>query len=139
MSRPSRTPSWRQIEEFCQIDNWTVVRETDHRFFQRVLPSGEVLETHTSFASGKAMSQGRFAAILRTQLKVTRKQFWEALRSGRPVERPAPVEPEGPKHRLYVVQVLTRELGMSENEIANLTVEEAERLVHEHWSRADRE
>ena len=138
MSRPGRAPSWREIEEFCRIDGWTV-RETDHRFFQKVLPSREVLETPTSFASGRAMSQGRFGAILRTQLKVTRKQFWETLQSRRPVERPAPVEPAGPKHKLYVVQVLTRDLGMSEDEIARLTVEEAERLVHEHWSRVDRE
>jgi hypothetical protein len=139
VSHPSRTPSWREIEEFCRIDGWTVVRETDHRFFQKVLPSGEVLETHTSFASRKAMSRGRFGAILRTQLKVTREQFWETLRTGRPVERPAPVEPAGPRHKLYIVQVLKRELGMSEDAIARLTVEEAERLVHEHWSRPKRE
>jgi hypothetical protein len=85
------------------------------------------------------MSQGRFSAILRTQLKVTREQFWETLLSGRPVERPAPVEAAPPRHKLYVVQVLTRELGMSEDEIGRLSVEEAERLVHEHWSRPDRE
>lgn len=132
-------PSGSNIEEFCRIDGWKLVRETDHRFFQKVLASGEVLETHTSFASGKAMSQGRFGAILRTQLEVTREQFWETLRTGRPVERPAPVEPAAPRHKLYVVQVLARELGMSEDEIAGLSVEEAERVVHEHWSRPDRD
>jgi hypothetical protein len=139
VSRPSRTPSWSEIEEFCRIDGWRLVRQTDHRFFQKVLATGEVLETHTSFASGKSMSQGRFSAIVRTQLKVTREQFWETLRSRRPAERPAPVEPAPPRHKLYMVRVLTRELGMSEDEVADLSVADAERLVHEHWSRPDRD
>lgn len=135
MSAPSRTPSWREIEEFCRIDGWTLIRETDHRFFQKVLASGEVLETHTSFSGGGTMSQGRFSAILRTQLRVSREQFWEALRTSEPVERPAPIEEEKPKHRLWVIQVLKHELGRTEAEIEQLAVEEAEGLVYEHWSR----
>lgn len=135
MSVPPRTPTWREIEQFCRIDGWRLIRETDHRFYQKLLPSGEVLETHSSFASSGTMSQGRFSAILRTQLRVTREEFWKALRTGQPVERPAPVEETRSGHKLYVVRVLKHDLGMTEEEIARLSVEEAEHLVHEHWSR----
>src|SRR6188472_1031507 len=89
VTNPPRTPTWAEIEEFCGIDGWTLVRETDHAFFQKVLPSGEVLETHRSFSSNKTMSQGRFGVILRTQLRVTRTEFWHALQTGEPVERPS--------------------------------------------------
>ncbi len=136
MTVPPRTPSWAEIEQFCRIDGWEPVREIDHRFFQKVLASGEVLETHSSFDSRGSMSQGRFNAMLRTQLRVTREMFWETLRAGQPVERPAPVEsPSAPRHRAYVLRVLTQELRKTEEEIAQLSAEEGERLVHEHWSR----
>ena len=37
-----RTPTWRQIEEFCHRDGWERVRSTDHVFFRKVLADGTV-------------------------------------------------------------------------------------------------
>lgn len=131
MSVPGRTPSWDEIERFCRIDGWTHVRSTDHEFWQRVLPSGEVSETHTSFASRKTMSQGRFAAILRSQLQVSRREFWNALQTGQAVERPSAEIEEGPRaHEAWVVIGLKHH-GVVDDGIAGLSREEAVALLHE--------
>jgi hypothetical protein len=59
--------------------------------------------------------------------------FRRALDTKEPVARPSkPPEVVGALP-LYLVRVLT-ELGKTEREIAALSVDEAERVVHEHWS-----
>ncbi len=135
---PSRRTRWDEIEEFCRNDGWKEFRETDHRFFQKTLVDGTVLETHSSFASAKTMSPGRLKAILRYQLKVTEHQFWEVLRTAK-ASRPAAVSmtPEV-AHPAYVVRVLKQELHNTEEEIALLSPNEARRLVEAHWGRERR-
>ena len=113
MTIPGRTPSWDEIERFCRIDGWAHERSTAHVFWQKVLPSGEVLETHVSFASDKSMSPGRFGSILRTQLKVTKVEFWRALQTGEPVARPAELEDVVPGHEAWVVLGL-KKVGLTE-------------------------
>ena len=134
MTVPPRPPSWAEIEAFCKIDGWVEVRKTSHRFFRKILDSGGVLETHTSFGRG-TMGQARFAFILRAQLQISRKQFWDALESGQPVPRPASEE-GAPKtlHPPWVVRVLEQDLHLGEKEIGELTLEEGIRRVQEHWS-----
>jgi hypothetical protein len=132
---PSRTPSWGEIEKFCQIDGWNFVRSSGHSFYRKVLPSGETLETHTSFSGNKSMSHRVFSVILRTQLKVSRAKFWQALETGEPVERPVP-EPEevDVQHEAWVVFGLLR-AGVVEAEIAGMSEEEARTRLHELWSK----
>jgi len=129
-----RTPTWGRVEQFCRIDGWAEARRTDHVFFEKVLDDGTVLRTHRSFASTKTMSPGRFKAILRSQLQVSGDDFWRALDTGQPVVRPSKVPEDVPRLPLYLVRVLTK-LGKGDAEIAALSVEEAERIVHEEWSR----
>lgn len=133
VSIPGRTPSWDEIEQFCRIDGWVYERSTDHVFWQKALPSGEVLETHVSFASGKSMSPGRFGSILRTQLKVTKVQFWRALQTGERVDRPAELEDFVPGHEAWVVLGLEKH-GLTEEEIGVLSPEDAQSLLHQKWS-----
>lgn len=133
MSIPGRTPSWDEIEQFCRVDGWEVVRSTSHTFWQKILPSGHVLETHVSFASSKSMSPGRFSSILRTQLKVTKVEFWAALQTGQPVDRPTKLEDPVPVHEAWVVLGL-KNRGLTEEEIGKLSPEDAETLLHEKWS-----
>jgi hypothetical protein len=132
-----RAPTWGEIERFCRIDGWRESRRTDHVFFEKVLADGTVLRTHRSFAGGKTMSPGRLKAILRNQLQVSEGDFWTALESKEPVARPS--EPPGEEATLaaYLVRVLKDELHLSEREIAALSPEEAQRLVHQHWSQSE--
>jgi hypothetical protein len=131
-----RTPTWREIEEFCRRDGWEIIRSTDHVFFRKVLADGTVLETHRSFASDKTMSPGRFLAILRHQIQVSPEEFWETLRVGRPVQRPGtpPVE-EIPAIPAWIVRVLLDDFALSEEQVTGLSQIEAQRLVEEFWSR----
>ncbi len=130
-----KTPTWGEIEEFCQKDGWKRVRETKHTFFEKVLPDGTVLQTHRSLAQNKTMSADRFQAIRSVQLRVTTEQFWEVIRTGNPAARLAPVAKEAPvTHRAYVVRVLKQDLGKTEEEIGQLSPEDARRLVEAFWS-----
>ena len=131
-----RTPSWGEIERFCRIDGWRESRRTDHAFFEKALADGTVLRTHRSFAGGKTMSPGRFKAILRNQLRVSEADFWAALETGEPVPRPSEPPAEEAAIPAYFVRVLKTELLLSEPEIAQLSPEDAQRLVHEHWSKS---
>ena len=74
--------------------------------------------------------------ILREQIKVSRTDFWEALRSGKHVARPAPVEAEQQvEHDAWVVAVLAGELHMTAEQIEELDAEQAKQLVLDHWAR----
>jgi hypothetical protein len=129
-----KTPSWGQIERFCRIDGWREVRSTDHVFFEKALADGTVLRTHRSFASKKTMSPGRFKAILRNQLQVSVDDFWNALETAKPVDRPSAPPEEGPTLPAYLVRVLEGDLHLPREEIAKLSAAEARRLVEKHWS-----
>jgi hypothetical protein len=83
-----RTPSWSEILVFLAFDRWSDDRTTGHDFFEKVLPSGEILQTHASRSGDKTISPGRFKAILADQLKVSAAEFWEVLRTRKPAARP---------------------------------------------------
>jgi hypothetical protein len=136
-------PTWGELEKFLGVDKWTQLApgsrggsSEDHVFFEKVLPDGRLLQTHISHSRRGRPSAGRFAAILRYQLEVSREQFWTALRNGEPVDRPAVLEePELVEHEAWVVAVLARELHMTAAQIAALSVDDAKQRVLDHWSR----
>jgi hypothetical protein len=135
-------PTWGELEKFLQVDGWVRLQagsrggsSEDHIFFEKVLPDGRVLQTHISHSRRGRPSAGRFAAILRDQLEVSREQFWTALRKGEPVDRPAVFdESERVEHEAWVVAVLARELYMTIEQIAALSIDDAKQRVLDHWS-----
>lgn len=133
------TATWGEFRQFLAADDWTQLPGTGkrpHDFYEKVLPDGRVLQTHVSRASDKAPSPGRFRMILRDQLEVSVDAFWNAVKTGEPVDRPQPDERVGVvEHDAWVAAVLVGEFHMAPDELATLSREEAERLVHEHWSR----
>ena len=135
-------PTWGDVEDFLDADGWRQVDRGErgggrsrHVFYEKTLDDGRVLQTHISHSRQKTLSPGRFSAVLRHQLEVSREQFWDCIRTQSAVDRPIELE-EGPvEHEAWVVAVLVRELHMTAEQIAALSEEEAQRLVHEHWSR----
>lgn len=140
------SPSWADVERFLAADGWRQIpagerggRRQSHVFFEKELADGRLLQTHISHDRSSTISPGRFAAILREQLEVSRGEFWEAVRSGEPVERPVEMDGEEVvEHESWVIAVLAGELRMTPGEIEQLTEQAAVDLVHEHWSRARR-
>lgn len=131
---PSRSATWSELSDFCAVDEWTQIRtETGHRFWEKVLATGEVLQTHQSY-TGSDPSQQLFSRILRDQLRVSRREFWTALQTGQPVDRPVPeLEPAPPEYPAYVVSGLLAR-GLTEDQIRLMTPEEAEAKLVELWS-----
>jgi hypothetical protein len=136
-------PTWGEMERFLQADGWTRLPASSrggssetHIFFEKLLDSGELLQTHISHSRRGRPSPGRFGLILREQIKISRAQFWEALSSGQPVARPTPVEAERQvEHEAWVMAVLTGDLRMTAEQIEELDAEQARQLVLDHWSR----
>jgi hypothetical protein len=136
-------PTWGEIEKFLHADGWARLPASsrggsseNHIFYEKLLDSGALLQTHISHSRRGRTSPGRFGLILREQIKVSRAQFWEALRSGEPVERPTPTEPERlVEHDAWVLAVLVGELHMTATQIEALDAEQARQLVLDYWAR----
>ena len=94
-----------------------------------------MLQTHISHSHQKTIGPARFSSVLRHQLEVSREQFWECIRTQRPVDRPVEVEERPVEHEAWVPAVLVGELHMTPAQIEALSEEEAQRLVQVHWSR----
>lgn len=137
------SPTWADVERFLVADGWRQIpagerggKRQRHIFFEKLLPDGRLLQTHISHDRSKAISPGRFATILREQLKVSRAAFWEAIRSGEPVARPVDIDAEAPvEHEPWVIAVLVGEMHMGAKEVEGLSEAEAIGLVHRHWAR----
>jgi hypothetical protein len=137
------SPTSGDVEAFLAADGWRQIspgerggRRQRHTFFEKRPPDGRILQTHISHDRSATISAGRFAGILRHQLEVSRAQFWDAIATGQPVDRPVELDEGAPvEHDAWVVSVLVGELHMSAEEIEKLSREEAIELVHQHWSR----
>lgn len=136
------SPTWSDIRDFLDADGWREIepgspggRRSRHLFYEKVLDDGRVLQTHVSHARQKTVSAGRFGAILRYQLEISREDFWECIRKREPVDRPVEVEVGPKEHEAWVVAVLVGELHLTPDELEALSAEEARKLVEEHWSK----
>lgn len=134
------SPTWGDVKAFLAADEWRQFpsnerggRRAKHIFYEKVLEGGRTLETHASHSDDKTVSAGRFSEILRTQLEVNRAEFWECIRSGKPVNRPVTVDQAPVEHDAWVIRVLVSELHMTTEQIAPLSREEAIDLVQKHW------
>ena len=132
-----RTPDWDEVREFLKHDRWQhdAQRSTDHDYFEKVLPNGEILITKVSRSGKKTMSPGRFSAILSDQLRVGATQFWDVIRLKEPAERPSPEPERAPKSLpLWLVQQLERG-GVTAEAIEGLDMDAARALLDEIRSR----
>jgi hypothetical protein len=128
------TPTWGDVDAFCKADGWVEVRTTDHVHWEKTLQSGEVLRTHRSLAADKAIGPNLFALILREQLNVNKVEFWAAVDTGEPVDRPVdPLEEAPPEYALWVVMGLAK-FGIYEDEVRKMTPQAAEALLQQKWA-----
>lgn len=131
-----RTPSWDELREFLRYDDWEEDRSTGHDFFEKTLPDGEILRTHTSRSGAKTMSPGRFKAILADQLQLSEAEFWEVLRTRSPARRPSPFPESAPRSLpLWLAMALEGEAGLTREQIAKLDEADGRRALDEARSR----
>ncbi len=136
------SPTWGDIRDFLAADGWRELAsgerggsQSDHVWFEKLLDDDRLLRAKVSHAKQKTLSAGRFRTIARHELEVSVPEFWECIRSGKPVARPVEVEPLAYQHPTWVAKILSGQLHMSGEDIAKLSREEAEQLVQEYWRR----
>lgn len=134
------SPTFGDIRRFLKIDGWREVPPQErggsrqrHIFFEKVLSEGRVLRTKVSHADQKSPTPGTWRQIARHELEVAPDAFWECLRTGEPVARPAPTEEIEYQHPAWVIRILAGSLHMKDAEIAALDPDEAEARARAYW------
>jgi hypothetical protein len=72
-------PKYRDLKKYCDKNGWVVIRNTDHWYYEKVLTDGTVLKTKISHALQKEIPKKLWKRILKYQLKISEKDFWNNL------------------------------------------------------------
>lgn len=67
-------PKWKELKRFCDNDGWECYKITDHYFYRKILPNGEILFTKVSMGSGE-IHKHMWQEIRSRQLKVSQEYF----------------------------------------------------------------
>jgi hypothetical protein len=92
-----RAASYKDHQKFCEVEGWTCIshgpsrrgKSRDHHRYELALRDGRILRTKISHPISKRNTYGveLWKRILRDQLCITEKQFWECVNSGKLPER----------------------------------------------------
>ncbi len=69
-------PEFSDLKRYFEKNGWVLIRNTDHWYYEKVLESGDILQTKVSHALHKEIPGNLWQRILRKQLKVTEDEFW---------------------------------------------------------------
>jgi hypothetical protein len=124
-------PTFGDLRRFCEIDGWEETtksrRRPDHARYRKVLDDGTVLRTKASHGNDEIGDPGLWSQIWRHQLGLeSEKQFWEALRTGQPVDRGGPEREEEPVEQrdAALVNALIYTVGIPEREVREMSNEQ---------------
>ncbi|MCL1808000.1 MAG: type II toxin-antitoxin system HicA family toxin [Oscillospiraceae bacterium] len=67
-------PSWRELKRFCERDGWELYKDTDHYFYRKRDPGGNIRRTKISKGTGEIKSR-LWQDILKRQLQVSKEYF----------------------------------------------------------------
>ena len=135
-------PRPRDIRRFCEIDGWQQTstvrrRDGDHFRFSKQLADGRILRTKVSHGNDEIGDPGLWKHIWHEQLALDdERQFWDALKSGSPVDRtPArATRPTGPSLPASLAGPLSKVFKLSPAELSGLTEEQAALLLAKLYS-----
>jgi hypothetical protein len=68
-------PRFRELKSYCDKNGWVLIGNTDHWYYEKVLPNGDILKTKISHAVHKEIPPNIWMNILKHQLKTTEKEF----------------------------------------------------------------
>jgi len=133
-------PTRKDHQDFCQIEGWEQARNarggkgSDHVKFKLTLPDGRVLRTKVSHPVNRdAYGDSIWGEILKYQLEVSEADFWACVNEK--VKPPRGV-PEIPPEALPagLVYELINRVGLSDQEVAAMTKEEAIARMNRYWA-----
>jgi len=138
-------PTHAQLRRFCELDGWQETKSVrgkvpDHYRYRKTLADGTLLRTKVSHGSGSVEDPGLWAHIWKRQLGLqSEQQFWDTLKSGEPVARPGDVvaqqAPAAERLPRDLFWALVHTVGLSEQEAAGLSKQEAVARMTEYWAR----
>jgi len=138
----SGSGSRRDHKRFCEIEGWTAVTNArgkavgHHITFELPLADGRILRTRISRpADNSGYGPSLWEAILRDQLDISEKQFWDCVQHKVTPPRPgtSPAIPAAGIPAALVYQLLNT-VGLEESEVAAMTKEQAVARMTAHWS-----
>lgn len=120
-------PTNADLRRFVENEGWqdkdkkSGKKKGDHHRYTLVLATGDVLFTRISHGSGAVDDPALFAEILRSQLKVTKDQFWACVKQGTPPPRPS-AAPAPPSNAIdaKLARNLLRKVGLTPADLARL-------------------
>lgn len=131
-----RSATWGDLRKFFKADRWKLDRRTGDAHYEKVLGDGTFLRSKRSLEKDSdSIGPDLFRQILRAQLRVSEADFWQAIRSGKPVTRPSAPLPSPIGLPAWLAESLRREVGLSDSAIARLSEAEGRRRLEEHRSR----
>lgn len=138
VSRSFPTPTRKDHQAFCLIEQWTEVRNTrgktsHHITYELPLPDGTVLRTRISRPPGrKTYGKAIWSHILRDQLVVSEQEFWECVRDRVLPARSRPTPERETTPAGVISQLLSH--GVPESEIRDMSRAEAIDRLTRIWS-----
>ena len=120
------------LKTFVERDGWTAEPNLartraltgDHRRYRKHLPDGSILRTKVPHSMRDEIGTDLFKHILRDQLRVTEDRFWDVVRRGA-TNVPEGVPPQAATIPGWLVQRLILTVGLREDEVRAMTVDEA--------------
>jgi len=67
-------PSWKDLKRFCDHDGWEIYKQTDHWYYQKIMPDGQVKRTKVSMGTGE-IKKNLWRQIREKQLQVNQEYF----------------------------------------------------------------
>lgn len=127
-------------EKFCQVENWTPVRNargrtgTHHVTYELGLTDGRILRTRISHPVDRTTyGPSIWSHMLHDQLEVVDADFWRCVHEG---VKPNRGEPEMPAEALpaELVHLLINRVGIDEAAVAAMTKDEAVARLNQYWA-----
>lgn len=108
-----------------------------HLTYRFALHDGRILRTRVSHPPDRTgYGERLWAHILRDQLQVDEATFWKCVRDGTSPDRGGPPTPAGALPADLVFLLIHR-VGLTEDEVAGMTKEEAIARVRRYWETGD--
>src|ERR1019366_6129528 len=123
-----RLPTYKELKRFVEVEGWedkdkvSQKKKGDHHRYIFVTPAGEILYTRISHGNEQIYSLDLFKHILREQLQIDERQFWDAVDKGIKPKRATPTTP--PQHQgidAKLARNLITKVGLSQTELADMT------------------
>lgn len=129
--------------QFCINDQWEKVRDArgrevgHHVTWELPLADGRILRTRISRPL-KKVTYGPvlWKPILRDQLEVTEAEFWACVKNQIRPDRGQAVDPPPDALPVQLVYQLIHQAGVAEDEVAQMTLQEAMDAMTVYWSKA---